>query len=181
MAAVAALNLSLPNSAAAWDRAKWGSTAKELSSSGAPTYYFTSRDAFRWDNMTTTDIAFTYAFVIPTLGTDLQFYLEPRVTNVFNEHAVLGGNTTVRTRNSGTSYNLAAFNPFTTTPVECQFYSHNGSKCLDGTSGTDNNVAYDHTDIPQANWMKGPSFGKPTTPGNYQAPRTIVVSLGVRF
>ena len=50
-------------------------------------YYFTSRDAFRWDNLTQTDIAFTYAFVLPALGTDLQFYLEPRMTNVFNEHA----------------------------------------------------------------------------------------------
>jgi hypothetical protein len=135
-----------------------------LSSSGAPTYFFTARDAYRWDNMTATDIAFTYAFVIPVLGSDLQFYLEPRVTNVFNEKAVLGGNTTVRTRNSGASYGLSAYNPFTTKPIECP-QGDTAKQCSDMG----------------ANWQKGPLFGQPTAPGSYQTPRTIVVSLGVRF
>lgn len=141
-----------------------------LSAGSAPSYYFTSRDAFRWDNMTRTDLSFNYAFVVPALGTDLQFYLEPRVTNVFNEHAVLGGNSTVYTANSS-GHGLAAFNPFTTAPVECQTFNTAHTICQDK----------DASGKATANWMTGPLFGQGTAPGSYQAPRTFVVSLGVRF
>jgi hypothetical protein len=46
---------------------------------------------------------------------------------------------------------LQAFNPFTTTPVE------------------------------GVNYRKGPNFGKPTSEGDYQTPRTYRMSLGLRF
>jgi len=135
-----------------------------LSSSGAPNYYFTSRDAFRWDNLTQTDLAFTYAFVLPVVGSDFQFYLEPRLNNVLNEHAVLGGNTSIRTRNSGSTYGLSRFNPYTDKPIECP----------QGASATTCSGL-------GANWQKGPLFGHPTAPGSYQTPRTITLSFGVRF
>ena len=46
---------------------------------------------------------------------------------------------------------LAAFNPFTETPVE------------------------------GVNWKKGPSYGQPTSPNSYQAPRDFSFSVGFRF
>ncbi len=136
------------------------------------TYYFSKRGAYRLDATKSTDIAFTYAFVLPVFGSDLQFYVEPRVTNVFNEHAVnypSGVNTTVYTsRNAG--HGLVEFNPFTTKPIECP----------------QGNTADQCTAL-GANYQLSSAFGQPLTPttsttqGAYQLPRTIVVSLGVRF
>ncbi len=144
------------------------------------TYYFTNRDGFLTAATTQTDISFNYAFKIPALGSELEFFVEPRVTNVFNEKALQSPNSAVYTsRNSGK--NLAAFNPFKAAPVECAFYSASGSTCLDGTKGTDAGNAYDHTDIPKANWMKSPTFGKSTSYLNYQTPRTFTLSVGMRF
>ena len=143
-----------------------------ISGSGAPGYYFTSRDAFRWDNTTSTDLAFTYAFVIPVVGSDFQFYLEPRLNNVLNEHAVnypAGVGTTVYTsRNAG--HGLTPFNPFTTTPIQCPT-GDTAAQCT----------------ALGANYQVSPTFGQPLTPttastqGAYQLPRTITISLGVRF
>jgi hypothetical protein len=135
------------------------------------TYYFSQRGAFRFDDITRTDLSFNYAFVVPALGTDLQFFLEPRVTNLFNEHGVINANTTVYTsRTSGKG--LSAFNPFTDKPIECP-QGADAATCA--SMG--------------ANWQKGPDFGKPQTPstssngflGDFQQPRTFVVSFGVRF
>jgi outer membrane receptor protein involved in Fe transport len=50
-----------------------------------------------------------------------------------------------------TTGSLARFNPFTTTPVE------------------------------GVNWRKGANFGKPTTVGSFQTPRTFRFSVGFRF
>ncbi len=125
-------------------------------------YYFSSRDTFRWDNLSQTDLSFSYAFVVPALGMGLQFFLEPRVTNVLNAHAVLSGNTSVFTSNSKPY--LAAFNPFTTKPLECP-QADTPAQCT----------------AMGANWQKGPQFGQAVAPTDYQTPRTYVVSLGVRF
>jgi hypothetical protein len=141
-----------------------------LSRPSSVTYYFSDRGAYRWDDITRTDIGFTYAFVIPALGSELQFFLEPRVTNVFNESGQVGGNTSVYTSlTSGKG--LVAFNPFTDTPIECP-QGADAATC--SSMG--------------ANWQKGPSFGKAVTPttatnalGHLQLPRTYVVSLGIRF
>jgi hypothetical protein len=31
------------------------------------------------------------------------------------------------------------------------------------------------------NWQKGPNFGKPNAPTDYQTPRTFAISFGIRF
>jgi hypothetical protein len=135
-------------------------------------YWFTPRDAFRTDNISRTDLAFNYAFVLPALGTNIEFFVEPKVVNVFNAQgievptiAATGYSTTYTARNSGRG--LKAFNPFTDTPVECTQIdtSVSGGKCT--TTG--------------ANWMKATNFGQPTGPTDYQQPRTFYVSFGIRF
>ncbi len=82
---------------------------------GGVNYYFTSRDAFRTDDIYATDIAFQYMFLVPSLG-DLQFFVEPRVTNVFDQHGAIHVNTSVYTNFDDPS--LEPFNPFTQTPHE---------------------------------------------------------------
>ncbi len=124
-------------------------------------YWFTDRDAYTTDNITRTDLGIGYSFRVPAFGTDIEFFVEPRVQNVFNEQGVVNVNTTVYT---GASRGLSPFNPFTTAPVECP----QGS-----TPATCQQLG--------ANWMKGPNFGKPIAVADYQAPRTFTVSLGVRF
>ena len=134
------------------------------------TYYFSPRGAFRLDNLNSTNLSFNFAFVVPSFGTGFQFFLEPRVTNVFNNHAVLNVDTTVYTsRNSG--HGLSPFNPFTTKPIECP-QSDTPTQC--SAKG--------------ANWQLASTFGQPQTPttaantaGDFQIPRTFTVSFGVRF
>ena len=121
-------------------------------------YYFTNRDAFHTDNNKNTSISFNYSFMIPALGSNLEFFLQPVVTNLFNEHAATTKNATVWTANDKTY--LTRFNPFTDTPTECPQNST--------TAGC-------------GNWQKGPNFGVPMTTGSYQNPRQFSVSLGVRF
>jgi outer membrane receptor protein involved in Fe transport len=135
-------------------------------------YFFSPRGAYRLDATTSTDIALTYAFVLPVFGSDLQFYLEPRITNLFNEHAVnypaAVGTTVYTSRNAG--HGLVAFNPFTTKPIECP-QGDKANQCA----------------ALGANYQLAANFGQPlapttsTTQGAYQLPRTIILSLGVRF
>ncbi|MFI5165438.1 MAG: TonB-dependent receptor domain-containing protein [Thermoanaerobaculales bacterium] len=133
-------------------------------------YFFSPRGAFRMDSLNSTDLSFNYAFVIPSFGADLKFFLEPRVTNAFNNHAVVNVDTIVYTsRNSGRG--LSPFNPFTTKPIECP---QNDTAAQCSALG--------------ANWQVGPAFGRPQNPttaanttGDFQMPRTFVVSFGVRL
>ncbi len=127
------------------------------------TYYFANRDKWRTDTETRTDLSIDYAFKLPALGTDIELFVQPRVTNVFNEKAVTLVNQAVWTsRNSGKG--LTKFDPFNSTPQECTQYSADGLKC----TGT-------------GNWMKANTFGKPATTTDYQTPRTFTISFGVRF
>ena len=108
--------------------------------------------------------------MIAGLGADFQFFLEPRVTNLLNQHGVVNVNTTVYTsRNSGRG--LSPFNPFTTKPIECP-QNDTASQCQ----------------AMGANWQLASTFGQPQTPttaanttGDFQIPRTFTVSFGVRF
>ena len=141
-----------------------------LSRPSSVTYFFSDRGAYRFDNITRTDLGFTYAFVIPALGSELQFFLEPRVTNLFDESGQVGGNTSVYTANNS-GRGLLPFNPFTDTPKECP----------------QGNTAAECTAL-GANWQKGANFGKPITPttatnalGDLQLPRTYTISFGIRF
>ncbi|MCU0482674.1 MAG: TonB-dependent receptor [Chloroflexi bacterium] len=126
-------------------------------------YWFTGRDAYRTDNITRTDLAIGYSFVFPAMGSSVELFVEPRVTNLFNEQGVVNVDTTVYTsRSSGRG--LTRFNPFTSQPVECP----------QGSSAAQCQAA-------GANWMKGTDFGQPIAVADYQAPRTFTVSLGIRF
>jgi hypothetical protein len=124
----------------------------DLGYAGSPgnvTYFFSDRGAYRWDNVSRTDIALNYSFFLNLGGTQLELFLQPEILNVFNEDAVVAGNTTVRTAVNTSA--LQAFNPFTTAPVE------------------------------GVNWEKGSSFGEARDQNDYQAPRTIRFSVGLRF
>jgi len=135
-------------------------------------YWFTSRDAFRTDNISRTDLAVNYAFQLPALGTNIEFFVEPKIVNVLNGKgievpsiAATGYSAAYTARNSGKG--LVAFNPFTTAPVQCTQIDTSvaGGKCT--SSG--------------ANWMLPTTFGQPTGPTDYQQPRSFYVSFGVRF
>jgi hypothetical protein len=79
-------------------------------------YYYTNRDAFRTDDITSTDLSLNYAFEWAVLGKDIEIFLQPDVLNVFNEHGLINVNTT--TLDATNTAGLQTFNPFTTTPVE---------------------------------------------------------------
>jgi outer membrane receptor protein involved in Fe transport len=78
-------------------------------------YYFTGRDAFRTDDVWSTDAALTYN-TPAILGVEV--FLRGVVTNLFNQSAVITPNTSIITRRSSASSGLVAFNPVTDTPVE---------------------------------------------------------------
>jgi len=129
------------------------------------TYWFTARDKWRTDNITSTDLSLDYAFTIPALGKDIQLFVKPVVQNLFNEQKLVAFNTTTYV-GASSSRNLKVFNPFTETPVQCTNVIA-GSKC--------------DASITNANWMKSSAWGTARSALDYQAPRTFTVSLGVRF
>ena len=115
---------------------------------GDPTgvnYYFGERGGYRWDDVTATDVTINYRL---RLGR-VELFVQPELINAFNGDAVINGDTTVLTAKNTSS--LAAFNPFTTAPVE----------------GT--------------NYRFGTNFGKPRSATDYQQARTYRFSAGVRF
>lgn len=131
------------------------------------TYWFTSRDAFRTDDIWRTDLSVNYS---RTIG-PVEVFLQPQVLNVFNNDGVFAVNTTVNTAAvpgggrvdpatgaplTGTLF--SHFNPFTTVPVQ-------------RTGPTDRT----------GNWDYGPNFGKPTSFASYQLPRQVRISVGLRF
>jgi len=129
-------------------------------------YYFSKRGEFRTDNITATDLALNWN--LPPLLGKVQFYTETELRNAFNRKGVTNVNTTVTTARS--SANLRAFNPFTDTPIECP-QGAPGAQCK----------------AMGANWQKGANFGKPingttfSTAGDYQLPRTFLISAGAKF
>jgi outer membrane receptor protein involved in Fe transport len=116
-------------------------------------YYFTGRDEFRTDDITSTDISVNYSFNLKVGASNIELFLQPEVLNVFDEDGVefftAAASTQVLTNVNDTT--LATFNPFTTTPVE------------------------------GVHWRKGTSFGQATRTADLQTPRTIRFSVGVRF
>jgi len=120
------------------------------------TYYFTPRDAFHTDNIQRTDLALTYSYRIGGL---VELFVQPQVLNVFNNQGVVAVDTNVRT-----AYNAARFlpfNPFTQNPVQ-------GPRPAPGG-------------VASTNWDYGPSFGKARSVADYQLPRFVRLSVGVRF
>ena len=79
-----------------------------------PNYFFSGRDAFRTDAISSVNLAINYSFFFPALGTDLEVFIQPEVRNLFNEQGVISVNNHVSV--------IGDFNPWTETPVEGVHY-----------------------------------------------------------
>jgi len=126
-------------------------------------YYFSDRGEFRFDDITSTNLALNYNLPIRSLG----IFVQAELLNAFGEDNLVTHDTTVFTARNGASctsggVRCVAFNPFTETPVEGRHY------------------------------VKGPRFGQATAAtiinpatgavtGSYQLPRTYRFSAGIRF
>jgi outer membrane receptor protein involved in Fe transport len=133
----------------------------------AVTYYFSKRGEFRWDDVTSTDLAVNYSLPIGPV----QLFVQGEMLNVFNESAQVGGNLSVFTaRNRG---DLQYFDPFST-PVQSLI------ECPQGAQAS-------QCEAMGAHWQKGLRFGDATTSttqaaqGHYQLPRIYRFSVGLRF
>jgi hypothetical protein len=130
-------------------------------------YYFSKRGEFRTDNITATDLAVNWN--LPPLLGKVQFYTETELRNAFNRKGITNVNTTVNT-NKQSSSTFRSFNPFTDTPIECP----------QGAAATQCKAM-------GANWQKGKNFGKAvngttfSSQGDYQLPRTFLISAGAKF
>lgn len=129
------------------------------------TYFYTDRDAFHTEGQRRTDLAINYTRALPGF-TSAKLFGQLQIINLFNQFQLCGCGGTVfvngggvdlsntidqTVRTSVTNANLAAFNPFTTAPVE------------------------------DVNWSKGPNFGRALTRFAYTSPRQLRLSFGVRF
>jgi outer membrane receptor protein involved in Fe transport len=122
------------------------------------TYFFTDRDEFHSDDITSTDLALNYGFVFNAWGREVEVFVQPEVINVFNEDGVvdphgLDGNEGILRagQRAPNGVLLQPFNPFTSTPVE------------------------------GVNWAKAANFGTPLDQNDFQQPRTFRFSVGFRF
>jgi hypothetical protein len=127
--------------------------------------YYICRDCNRFADSKSTDLAANYALPI----TRFQVFVRGVVTNVFNEHKLVGsptgGGVGLTVNGTGNSFaNFAPFNPFTQTPVEC----------AKGTTISQCKAA-------GANYQKASNFGLPTAFTGYQVARTYSFSVGARF
>jgi hypothetical protein len=82
---------------------------------GSVPYYFTPRGEFRWDNVYSTDLSFTWGKRVPQLRRT-ELFFRGVVTNLFNSGARTRGDIGIDTRMNNAAYQ--AFNPFTTAPVQ---------------------------------------------------------------
>ena len=112
------------------------------------TYYVSDRGEFHYNSIWRTDLSLSWNHGVPGLG-KTQVFFRGVVANIFNTQRVDSFNNSLISRTGDAT--LAAFNPFTTTPVEGVHYK------------------------------KGPSFGQPTSPASYQSPREFNFSVGFRF
>ena len=80
-------------------------------------YWFTDRDAFRTDDIHSSNLTFIYSLGFNGFGgKSFEIFLQPQILNVFNEDGVRNVNTTVLEATNAAGYE--DFNPFTETPVE---------------------------------------------------------------
>ena len=128
------------------------------------TYYYTARDAFRTASSRRTDFAANYVYRMPSVAR-MEAFVQLQVLNVFNVQDLCacgadvfnnGGGVVLSRIGSGvltpvSTASLAAFNPFTTTPVE------------------------------GVNWRYNTNFGTPLNRFAFTSPRTFRMSFGVRF
>ena len=97
----------------------------------AQTYYFSDRGAFRTDNVTRTDIAINYSFFVNIGGGQLEIFLQPEVTNLFNENGVIDGNINVLLGSVDTGQGTAAVKQYTLSVVPTR-----GGAVIRNTPGT---------------------------------------------
>ncbi len=120
--------------------------------------YYLCRDCNRTAGSTHTDVALNYALPISRA----QLFIRATVTNLFDEHALVGYDTGraaatgilslgTQVQAAGNAAGFTAFNPFTTTPV----------------AGT--------------NYAKASNFGQATAFTAFQVARTYGGSVGIRF
>jgi hypothetical protein len=121
-------------------------------------YFFGGRGNLSTDDITRTDLGLNYSLKL----SGVELFLQGEVLNLFNEKGVVAYDEEVLTNRDETY--LAAFNPFTETPVECP----------QGASAAECQAM-------KANWQKGQNFGLPNSEGDYQTPRTFRFSVGLRF
>jgi len=73
-------------------------------------YWFEPSGTYRTDDVSSTDLALNYSFQATLAGVELELFLRPEITNLFNETATVREDATINV--------LATFNPFTEEPVE---------------------------------------------------------------
>ena len=125
-------------------------------------YYFVPRGSLRMDDVTSTSVALHYSLQLARF----ELLAQGNVINVFNQQALenpAGVQSFVLT--SLYDPNLARFNPFTTTPIECPAGVSTSSPQCKGIT----------------HYKKLEGFGEVTNPVAYQQPRTYTVSFAVRF
>jgi hypothetical protein len=86
-----------------------------IAPTGSVSYYFTPRGDFRWDNVFSTDLSFTWGKRVPQLART-ELFFRGVVTNLFNNGARTRGDIGIDTRLNNAAYQ--AFNPFTTAPIQ---------------------------------------------------------------
>jgi len=87
-----------------------------ISPPAAVYYWFTAPDAFRNDNISSTNISLNYSFFVNVGGVGLEIFVQPEVLNVFNNQASSYTDADVLTAFEDPS--LQFFNPYEETPVE---------------------------------------------------------------
>ena len=121
------------------------------------TYFFGDRGGERYDDIYSTDLSLNYSFLWDAWGRQIEVYVQPEVTNIFNTQNLVNFDTRIRTEdqsNTSTACNgspCQPFNPFTETPVE------------------------------GVNWAKRSTFGDPTEEADFQDPREFRFAVGFRF
>lgn len=132
------------------------STGNYVNPTRFPTYFFSDRGEFRWDDINATDVAINYALPISRVN----LFVQAEMFNAFDNDAQTFGDSTIRTARTGRCTQTvganagspcAPFNPFTETPQE------------------------------GVHWQKGPNFGNATAVTHYQTPRSYQFSVGARF
>jgi hypothetical protein len=124
-------------------------------------YSFSARGAFRADDIHSTDLALRTSIRTGTL----EWFAQGDVLNIFNNDGIadpqrLG--TTVST--AATSATFLPFDPAKQTPVECP---RGAAAAVCTAMGS--------------HYQLAPNFGEPLNDLAYQRPRTVRLSLGVRF
>jgi hypothetical protein len=124
-------------------------------------YYFSGRGELRADSIRSTDLALRYSVHVYAL----ELFAQGDLLNAFNNAALfdpLRISTTVTT--AATSATLSPFDPAKQTPIQCP----TGASAATCTAMG-------------ANYQLATNFGQPLNNLAYQTPRTVRVSLGVRF